>query len=625
VTTSLCRELDRVYRVFTGETSADVSGEAAVEETSPVKFLSRTFELSAFERDVLLLSAGVELESRFALACAEAQKDPRLIAPTFGMALASLDAPHWSAVNRDAPLRYWRLVDLGPGGLTRAPLRIDERILHYLTGLPCGDDRISPFLSALDAEGGVLAEIHRPPAETAASRWARTGEPVLLTSRRASERRAVVQEMCRLLGRPCFSMRASDIPVNAAEREQVARLWTREHLLTGAVLCVNAAEFDDSCLPALCAFVERAAGIAAIEAREQPASEQTGTFRLAIPAIGASERKAVWIESLGPDAYALNGRLDRIVDHFEMDGPSIRLAGDIVRNAPAADDRGPVAWQACRELSRRSLDGLAQRIDAKARWQDVVLPEPQLDTLRQIVAHVRQRATVHRDWGFGGRYARGLAVTALFAGASGTGKTMAAEAIAADLDLDLYQIDLAGVVSKYIGETEKNLRRIFDAAEDSGAVLLFDEADALFGKRSDVRDSHDRYANVEVSYLLQRMDSYRGLAILTTNMKHAIDAAFVRRLRFIVQFPFPGAPERRRIWENVFPVEAPARQLDYERLSQLNVAGGVIRNIAMHAAFLAADEGGEIGMNHILRAARVEYGKMDRPLTAAETGGSRWS
>jgi hypothetical protein len=625
VTTTLCHELDRVYRALTGEAPADFSGEAAAGETSPLEFLSRTFELSPFERDVLLLCAGVELESRFAVACAQAQKDPHLIPPTFATALASLGAPHWSAVNREAPLRYWRLIELGPGGLTRAPLRIDERILHYVTGLPCGDDRISPFLTPLEPEAGVLAEIHWLPAETAAGRWTRAGEPVLLTSRRASERLAVVQEMCRLLGRPCFSMRSSDLPANAAEREQVARLWTREHLLTGAVLCIDAGESDLSDTPALSAFVERAAGIAAILAREQPVSERTGAFRIAIPAIGAAERKAVWIESLGPEASALNGRLDRIVDHFEMDGPSIRLVGDIVRNAPDTGDPGPLAWQACRELSRRSLDGLAQRIEVKARWQDVVLPEPQLETLRQIVAHVRQRTTVHREWGFGSRYARGLAVTALFAGASGTGKTMAAEAIASDLDLDLYQIDLAGVVSKYIGETEKNLRRIFDAAEDSGAVLLFDEADALFGKRSDVRDSHDRYANVEVSYLLQRMDSYRGLAILTTNMKHAIDTAFVRRLRFIVQFPFPGAPERRRIWENVFPKEAPVRQLDYDRLAQLNVAGGVIRNIAMHAAFLAADEGGEIGMNHILRAARVEYGKMDRPLTAAETGGSLWS
>jgi SpoVK/Ycf46/Vps4 family AAA+-type ATPase len=200
---------------------------------------------------------------------------------------------------------------------------------------------------------------------------------------------------------------------------------------------------------------------------------------------------------------------------------------------------------------------------------------------------------------------------------------MAAEIISVELERDAYQIDLASVVSKYIGETEKNLRRIFDAADESGAVLLFNEADALFGKRSEVKDSHDRYANLEISYLLQRMESYEGVAILTTNMKHALDAAFLRRLRFVVQFPFPDAAQRQAIWRKVFPAQAPLGELDYRRLAQMNISGGIIRNIAMHAAFLAADEGGSIAMDHILRAAKVEYAKMDKPLTGTETGG--WS
>jgi SpoVK/Ycf46/Vps4 family AAA+-type ATPase len=241
--------------------------------------------------------------------------------------------------------------------------------------------------------------------------------------------------------------------------------------------------------------------------------------------------------------------------------------------------------------------------------------------LRQIVAQVRQRSKVHEAWGFAGQYSRGLGITALFAGASGTGKTMAAEVVAAALDLDLYQIDLATVVSKYIGETEKNLRRVFDAATDSGAVLLFDEADALFGKRMEVKDGHDRYANLEVSYLLQRMESYRGLAILTTNMKHALDPAFLRRIPFIVDFPFPDAGHRTRIWQTVFPAETPTEGLDYQKLGRLNVPGGIIRNIALHAAYLAADEDTPVRMEHLLRAARVEYAKLDRPLTAAEAGG----
>jgi SpoVK/Ycf46/Vps4 family AAA+-type ATPase len=193
--------------------------------------------------------------------------------------------------------------------------------------------------------------------------------------------------------------------------------------------------------------------------------------------------------------------------------------------------------------------------------------------------------------------------------------------LANELSLDLYRIDLSQVVSKYIGETEKNLRRVFDAAEEGGAILLFDEADALFGKRSEVKDSHDRYANIEVSYLLQRMEDYRGLAILTTNMKSALDTAFLRRIRFIVQFPFPDAAQRAEIWRRIFPRETPTEGLDMNRLARLNVTGGNIRNIALNAAFLAADAGEPVRMCHLLRAARSEYAKLEKPLTESEIGG----
>ena len=198
---------------------------------------------------------------------------------------------------------------------------------------------------------------------------------------------------------------------------------------------------------------------------------------------------------------------------------------------------------------------------------------------------------------------------------------MAAEVLANELRLDLYRIDLACIVSKYIGETEKNLRRIFDKAEDGAAILLFDEADALFGKRSEVKDSHDRYANIEVSYLLQRMESYRGLAILTTNMRTSIDAAFLRRLRFVVEFPLPTSIQRSEIWRRIFPADAPTQGLDYDKLARLNIPGGNIRNIALCAAFLAAEAGTPIRMSHIREAATVEYNKIERSLTESETGG----
>jgi SpoVK/Ycf46/Vps4 family AAA+-type ATPase len=242
-------------------------------------------------------------------------------------------------------------------------------------------------------------------------------------------------------------------------------------------------------------------------------------------------------------------------------------------------------------------------------------------TLRQVAIHVRHRHEVLERWKLGERSARGLGISALFAGASGTGKTMAAEVLANELRLDLYRIDVSSVVSKYIGETEKNLRRVFQAAEEGGAILLFDEADALFGKRSEVKDSHDRFANIEVSYLLQRMEAYRGLAILTTNMKSALDQAFLRRLRFVIEFPFPDATARRRIWQGVFPREAPTAKLDLGKLARLSISGGHIRNIALGAAFNAAGEGAAIGMKHVLDAARREYRKLDKSLQVRETQG----
>jgi SpoVK/Ycf46/Vps4 family AAA+-type ATPase len=216
---------------------------------------------------------------------------------------------------------------------------------------------------------------------------------------------------------------------------------------------------------------------------------------------------------------------------------------------------------------------------------------------------------------------RGLGVSALFAGPSGAGKTMAGEVLGAELGLDVYRIDLSAIVSKWIGETEKNLRRVFDAAEEGCAILQFDEADALFGKRSEVKDSHDRHANIEVSYLLQRLEEYRGLSILTTNLRNNIDPAFLRRLRFIVDFAFPEPRERVEIWRGIFPRATPVVDLDYERLGQLSLAGGSIRNIAIAAAFLAAEQEARVGMGQILAAARTEYEKTGRTITGAELRG----
>src|SRR5690606_37959297 len=250
---------------------------------------------------------------------------------------------------------------------------------------------------------------------------------------------------------------------------------------------------------------------------------------------------------------------------------------------------------------------LAQRVTPSAGGgARLVLPDVQLRMLDALVAQVKHKATVQHRWGLARAGSRGAGTSAVFSGPSGTGKTLAAEVLARRLELDLYRIDLSAVVSKYIGETEKNLKRVFDAAEAGGAVLLFDEADALFGKRTEVRDSHDRHANIEVSYLLQRMEAYGGLAILTTNFRKAIDDAFLRRIQFVVEFPFPDEQLRARIWEGIFPPEMPTEDLDLRRLAQLSVPGGNIHSIARNAAYLAADAGTPVTMRLILDAPRLE-------------------
>jgi len=635
---SLSGALDRVYQALAGRPTATegptatagppVSGPARSDEPwHALERLRTLFGLSSFERDLLVMCAGHALESRFMAGCAGAQDDGHTTWPTFGLALTVLGNPHWSAVSAARPLRYWQLVDLDRGSLLQAPLHLDERILAFLLGVPAVDERLAALVRPILADPGYpgTCASRQVAIRAGARHWERPAaprEPLLLIGRHRSAREAAFIGICQRTGLVPYALDANDIPVAAAEREQLARLWTREAALTGAALYLRTEDCDS--VRHVSAWLAVTEAPVAIEVPPGTPAERLDGVRLHLPALTAGERKDAWARDLGPLALQMDGYLDRMAEYFNFDEPAIRLSAVAMRDAASAGegtDPGQLGWRICREHARRCLDTLAQRVEARACWADLVLPHSQVETLGQIAIHVRQRAVVNDRWGFAAKHARGLGMTAMFAGSSGTGKTMAAEILAAELDLDLYKVDLASVVSKYIGETEKNLRAIFDGAEQSGAILLFDEADALFGKRSEVRDSHDRYANLEVSYLLQQMESYRGVAILTTNMQHAVDPAFMRRIRFIVQFPFPDAAARAAIWRGIFPAAAPLAGLDFDKLAQLNVAGGVIRNIATHAAFLAADDAMVIEARHVLAAARTEYAKLDKPLTTAETRG----
>ena len=590
---------------------------AALPEPAAIDQLADTFDLSAFERDLLLLCAGVEMDAGVAACCA-ADASGRPYA-TFGLALATLAEPHWSAITPVRPLRLWRLIEVKDDqGLAGSRLTIDERVVHYLAGVSYLDTRLRPLLR-VHASPAAMAEGHARVVEAAVQALERDDamSVLQLVGDDGAGQRDVAGAIAHRFGLQLHLLRAADIPTSLHELDALALLWRREAALLGSALLI---ECEDGARGAA-RLAQRPGGLVFIGARE-PVPIHRPALQFAVDKPGAADQRRLWARALGVEAARLNGALDGVATQFRLSAETIARTGEALRPALAASPTPDAAlWQACRASVRNGLDDLAQRVEPAAHWDDLVLPGPQKATLRQIAVHVKHRFAVYDGWGFAGKGARGLGISALFAGESGTGKTMAAEVLANELHLDLYRIDLAAAVSKYIGETEKNLKRVFEAAEDSGAILLFDEADALFGKRSEVKDSHDRYANIEVSYLLQRMEAYRGLAILTSNLKNALDTAFMRRLRFVVQFPFPDAQQRELIWRGIFPAATPLEGVDCAKLARLNVAGGGIRNIAMNAAFLAAAAGSPVAMPHLLQAARSEAAKRERALSDAETRG----
>jgi ATPase family associated with various cellular activities (AAA) len=598
---------------------------SAPEEPPAIDRLAVLFELSNFERDLLLLCAGVEMDAALAARCATANGHARRSDVTFSLAMAALPNPHWSALAPSAPLRRFRLIEMEPGhGVTSAPLRIDERILYYLAGLNQLDQRLESILYRKSQSGWLSEEHHRLVTEMFLPEIGRKPAATVLhlCGDDPAGQESIVALITHRAGRQLFVLRMDDTPAAGAELDQFVQLWTREALLLSASLLLQWESEAPS--PAARMLAERLPGTPIIASRD-PLRLHRAVQRYEVNKPDPCGQKQLWREVLGPGAGDLNGILDEVSQQFRLSAETIASIGaSAAVSKEEAPDRRRIAtrlWNACRSSSRPRLDGLVERILPSAGWDDLVLPVMQKQTLRQLAAQSRQRMMVYETWGFAAKGRRGLGLSALFSGPSGTGKTLAAEVLAGELSLDLYRIDLSSVVSKYIGETEKNLKQVFDAAETGGVVLLFDEADALFGKRGEVKDSHDRYANIEVSYLLQRMESFQGLAILTTNLKSSLDKAFQRRLRFTIDFPFPDATQREAIWSRVFPAQTPTKDLQPDRLAKLNMTGGNIRNIALNAAFLAAEAGASVEMAHVLQATRMEAVKIERPLSETEVRG----
>jgi SpoVK/Ycf46/Vps4 family AAA+-type ATPase len=603
--------------------------------------LRTIYRLSQFELDALLIAIAPEISPRYERIFGYLQDDVSRRRPCIDLILSLLCGSGADRLSLRArfesagALRANRLVRLLGDELVPAPRRElypDPRIVAFVLDQTGLDLRLAPFVTlrergdtGLTADPGLVNLAVRATSQRAGLRIFFRG-----TDRTAKTEAATA--LAEQLGRPLLmadlARAGQSLPVGGGIEDRLDCL-AREALLRNAIVYLDHLDSvtDEAGREAIFRSLETVRGIAILSGTGDPPAG-TGTIRglitisFGVPEWG--ERRAAWKSALRNQGMRAKSEvLDSLAECFRFNRGEIDRAAETA--AILAEYRGelprPVhAFEAARLASGSELAALTRKVVPAHGWHDMVLPPESMEQLSEICRRVARRHQVLGRWGFERRLSGGKGINALFHGHSGTGKTMAAEVVAHELQIDLYKIDLAGVVSKYIGETEKNLDRIFAAAENANAILLFDEADALFGKRSEVRDAHDRYANLEVSYLLQKMEQHEGISILSTNLRQNLDEAFLRRLTFTVPFPFPDEQSRARIWRGIWPKEAPlASDVDADWLAaRFLLSGGNIRNVALSAAYLAVEDDSIVRLDHVLRAVQKEFHKLGKTLTAAE-------
>lgn len=619
--------------------------------------LAALFQLERIEELCLVLCLAPEIDPRYSRVFAFLQDDVTRKQPSIELALKlfcediqeSLVARSLfsggSLLFRNRLLHFAQPTDRQLP-LPQRSLKIDDRIAGFLLQTPQVDDCLVNWVEIIPHGN------HQTPAALPSETIERTlrlvessfsgKEPFLrplihLYGRRGAGRRSLAAAASHHVGLPLLVADLRRMPTG--ETTDAEMLWRlcREALLLPAVILV---EHFDELLQAgrqreLAVLVEAAqyfSPVTFLSGTQVWKTENPKQFYLSLecPVPDATSRMQFWGQHLDnnsdqfqePDLIELSSK-------FSFTEGQIQQTVKVARHRAYWESQSAIGLtptlvnEAARGIATPGLIGLARKVETPFGWCDIVLPEDQLIQLKEIASHAKRSQIVFESWGFARNFSYGRGIAALFEGQSGTGKTMAASIIGHELGLDLYQIDLSCVVSKYIGETEKNLSRIFAEAQDSNAVLFFDEADALFGKRSEVKDAHDRYANIETAYLLQRMEEYAGIVILATNMKQNLDEAFVRRMRFIVQFPFPTDEDRERIWQKAFPADAPMDvDVDFRWLSRkLKITGGNIKNISLRAAFLAVERKGAIGMDCLIEAAKRENEKIGKIVGLADFRG----
>lgn len=625
--------------------------------------LAQVFHLTPFDTGILLVCMAPEMDQKYERLFAYLQNDVTRRRPSIGLMMSlfcqSLDEKI-EAKKRllsEAPLVKYQIImnagDFNSGQmmfLSRI-LKIDDRILNYLLDIECMDEQIIPFTVVVNPCVSMdellfpakftecLVNIIRLMGMTPDGNEKHHGQVFLFHGPEGAGKKHTAEALCKSME---VSMLVVDVPQllidSTTGQGQFAvsflvRKLFREAVIRSSAVFLGHAEVllaDDEKVVAARQLLLRAlgefTGITFISSEQSwndtSPFQKKPFFRVDFPYPNYSLRRQLWEALLREEGYKVSPEVDlgELSNKFIFTGGKIQTSiyearhNALMRNANGKEILAADFYQACRHQSSPRLVTLSRKVKPLFTWGDIILPNDQLQQLKEICAHVKYQQQVFGNWGFHQKMSLGKGLGILFAGPSGTGKTMAVEIIANELGLDLYKIDLSGVVSKYIGETEKNLRRIFHEAEQSNSILFFDEADAIFGKRSEVRDSHDRYSNIEINYLLQKMEEYEGIVVLASNFQKNIDEAFIRRLRFIVEFPLPDEGYRYRIWKAAFPKDTPiSNDIDYEFLAKkFKITGGNIRNIALGAAFMGAGDSGVVTMEYIIYALKREFQKMGR-------------
>ncbi len=614
--------LNQQFNTFLKSTSKILNTKSEKKEPNRIDVLCDLFGLSHFERNIILLCLGIEIDAAMGNLCAKWHNNNAYNYPSFQLALELFENASWDSLLPQSPLRRWNLIEFDTSyTLINKPIKIAESVLYYLLGNPILDQRLKMVVSKINKSklysnsikilsNKILNYLKQNITETKA---------IHLAGEDRDTQYRVAQLICDHDNSPLYKLDLENINYYGIDNNKLIDLLERDAILQNCGYLIEYEALTSEKQSIAERLIERIPSFCFLVGNELPNLFQHSAHTFTVERPSAEEQLETWTKLINQNIDCDHTTLKEIVSQFSFDlGQIETTVTNLVTEYKEKNINKSTIWHHCRKQARKPLTGLAKIITPKANWQDLTLPADQLQMLRDIAAQIKHRHVVYNEWGFSKKNNRGLGLSVLFAGPSGTGKTLAAEVLANELNLDLYQIDLSNIISKYIGETEKHLKQIFDQAENSGAILLFDEADALFGKRSDVKDSHDRYANIEVSYLLQRIEAYSGLSILTTNLKSSIDEAFLRRIRFIIQFAFPDYYQRQQIWQNIFPQQLPFENLDVEKLARLNLAGGNVQSVALSAASIAAEKGNNLNMQHILHAAKNEYNKLEKILTDSE-------